>query len=238
MDKRRMDTSTDGAEEPMTRVASHMTDWDMRTLLQQRAMKDLYHPNAPPKTFEPPDLEAFRDFVALTIGDVRVNYLEFGVATGKSLRAMVSRFRSPDARFFGFDSFEGLPEDWSPHPKVSLKIGHFSQRGNTPDIGDGRVEFIKGWFQNTLPPFLAGGKVGAPCPHLVHYDADLYSATLFIATTLWHFLPAYYFVMDEFMYDEIVAFRDFAQAYPVKIRFLARSSDKLFGRVRRVAFSL
>jgi hypothetical protein len=74
--------------------------------------------------------------------------------------------------------------------------------------------------------------------HLVHYDADLYSPTLFILSTLWHHLPKYYFVVDEFPYDEVVALRDFIHSYPAEIRFIAKNNDKVFGWLRRVPFSL
>jgi hypothetical protein len=116
--------------------------------------------------------------------------------------------------------------------------GAFSMGGHLPDVGDPRVEFIAGWFQNTLGSFLATGRVGAPCPQLVHYDADLYSSTLFILSTLWHHLPEYYFIMDEFPFDEVVALRDFAHSYPVEIQFIAECHGKMFGSMRRMPFSL
>jgi O-methyltransferase len=222
----------------ITRTVSHMRDSGMRKLLQDYAMKDLYLPNKAPVVLVPHDLEAFRDLVLQTIGNVRMTYLEFGVASGSSLRSMMGRFSHPGSRFFGFDSFEGLPENWHPDPKVNFTEGTFSRNGNLPVIDDDRAEFLRGWIQNTLPPFLGTGRVGGPEPHLVHYDADLYSATLFVLCTLWHHLPEYYFVMDEFVFDEVVALRDFAHSHPVEIKFLVQSGDKIFGRLRRVAFSL
>jgi O-methyltransferase len=123
-------------------------------------------------------------------------------------------------------------------PAADPKEGTFSPEGKEPAIDGRRVEFVKGWFQNTLPQFLATGGAGGPRPHLVHYDADLYSPTLFILSTLWHHLPKYYFVMDEFPYDEVVALRDFIHSYPVEIRFIAKNNDKVFGWLRRVPFSL
>jgi len=38
--------------------------------------------------------------------------LEFGVWQGESTRFFAGLNRSPSSRFYGFDSFEGLPEDW------------------------------------------------------------------------------------------------------------------------------
>jgi len=77
---------------------------------------------------------------------------------------------------------------------------------------------------------------------LVHFDADIYSATLFLLTTLWHHIPAYHFMFDEFVPSEVVALYDFSLAYPVDIEFLATLSDEhgqpgqVFGRLRNTAY--
>ena len=54
------------------------------------------------------------------------------------------------SRFFGFDSFEGLPEDWGDVPR-----GMFAVEGRAPHIDDARVQFVQGLFQETLYGFLA-----------------------------------------------------------------------------------
>jgi hypothetical protein len=88
---------------------------------------------------------------------------EFGVAGGFTLREIASR-RLPA---HGFDSFEGLPEDWvSDQPK-----GSFAQR-QLPEVGG--AELHVGWFEDTLPGFLAAH----PEPFaFVHLDSDLYRST-------------------------------------------------------------
>ena len=190
-----------------------------------------------PKKMEGGELDSFRDFRCQRFTETPTTYLEFGVATGSNLRAITARIRNPDSRFYGFDSFEGIPEAWPVHGQKGFERGDFSTQGNMPTIDDVRVELVRGWFQNTLPLIIASGKIGGPNPHLVHYDADLYSSTLFILTTLWHHLPDYYFVMDEYLNDEIVALRDFVLSYPVRVTFLAECGDKLFGRLTRVPFT-
>src|SRR5271170_2865109 len=42
-----------------------------------------------------------------------IDYLEFGVHRGHSIRYFASQNESADSRFFGFDCFTGLPDDWN-----------------------------------------------------------------------------------------------------------------------------
>ena len=69
---------------------------------------------------------------------------------------------------YGFDSFEGLPEDWH-----NQKAGTYSSDNKVPKIDGG--EFIVGKFENTLPKFFAGKR---PKACIVNFDADLYSSTI------------------------------------------------------------
>src|SRR5437879_13248879 len=38
------------------------------------------------------------------------NYMEFGVAQGQSFRWFMQQNKHPESRFYGFDTFTGLPE--------------------------------------------------------------------------------------------------------------------------------
>jgi hypothetical protein len=147
-----------------------------------------------------------------------VRCLEFGVFEGYSTRYFAERLRHPQTRITGFDSFEGLPEGWAGYDR-----GQFSTRGRVPQIADPRVDFVKGWFQDSVPPFLetefGRGAPDGAC--FVHFDADLYSSTLFLLTSLWHYVPKYYFCFDEFMGHELRAWCNFRQAFPVDARFIA-----------------
>ena len=164
--------------------------------------------------------------------------LEFGVAKGQSIALLAKRFLHPESQFVGFDSFEGLPEDWVPGRTISK--GTFSTGGEPPHTKDTRIRFVKGWFQNTAPEFFRSPGVNLRRTTLIHYDSDLYSSTLFLLSTIWHFVPEYYFIMDDFAFDEVVALHDFSLAYPVKIEWKAKRVNEqgvpvqMFGQMKRI----
>jgi hypothetical protein len=217
------------------------TEGHLRDLNRGHAMDTIYW-SRPIPIVVPKDLPAFYAVAADKIGrDRPIDYLEFGVAHGKSMQEISKIFTSPDARFYGFDSFIGLPEKWLMHD-----IGAFSNNGRAPQIGDDRVSFVKGWFQNSVPPFLADFQKQPSRPTLIHFDADLYSSSLFLFTSLWHQFDEYFFLMDDFIHDEVVAFRDFVSAYPVEYQFFAQTKgggdrpnpDQVFGHLKRIEFEL
>lgn len=93
--------------------------------------------------------------------------LEFGVASGSSLRCIVEHLAGRE--IYGFDVFSGLPEDW----RTGYAAGEFAQV--PPDVPG--AELIVGLFEDSLPMFL----VAHPEPvAFLHVDADLYSSTVTI----------------------------------------------------------
>jgi hypothetical protein len=99
--------------------------------------------------------------------------LEFGVFHGRSLRMLAP---GRDGLVHGFDSFEGLPADWTPNDAR----GDLSTGGRLPAVG-GHVRLHRGWFEDTLPPFLAAHD-GAV--RLAHVDCDLYASTVTVLEAL------------------------------------------------------
>ncbi len=157
-----------------------------------------------------------------TTGDGPVDFLEFGVFNGDSFAQWLRLNAHPESRFYGFDSFEGLPEDWEAAGK---KKGDFDAQGRLPRINDPRARFVKGWFDQTLPAFL---KTWTPRnPVIAHLDADLYSSTLCVLMQLdAHLAPGSALVFDEFAgVDEFAAFHSYARCRGRRWRFLAARRD-------------
>lgn len=124
-----------------------------------------------------------------------IHYLEFGVASGISFRWWLEHNHQASSRFLGFDTFEGLPEDW----------GGFYQKGamshGIPNINDERAQFFKGLFQETLVPFIQSNSalLSLPIRKIIHLDADLFSATLFTLSQLYPYLQkGDILIFDEF----------------------------------------
>ncbi len=118
---------------------------------------------------------------------------EFGVWMGNSFRYLIDSFPAG----FGFDTFEGLPENWH-----GLPPGTYSSFGQVPNILG--ADFITGEFRDTLPGFFGETR---PMAGLINFDADLYSSTM---TALTHAAP----VIDDrtvLIFDELIVNRNWEQ---------------------------
>jgi hypothetical protein len=161
-----------------------------------------------------------------------ITYLEFGVYKGESLRYWAQHIRHENATFFGFDTFEGLPEAWHFGGGLGQQKGAFDLRGVPPEINDKRVGLVKGLFSDTLPVFMQSQKLKNRT--IVNIDCDLYSSTLFVLTKLDEILaPRSIIIFDEFNYvmDEFRAFQDYSKSYNREFRAIAATRN-----YRQVAF--
>jgi len=147
--------------------------------------------------------------------------VEFGVYTGYSLGLIASHMP-----VIGFDSFEGLPEDW----REGFSKGKFSL-AKAPGIRAGfpppKSMIVPGWFEDTVPSF--------PFPRLglVHIDCDLYSSTV---TALEGVTDAVHdgtiIVFDEFHSypgaedHEEKAFKEWLHKYSIEADLIAEGSGK------------
>lgn len=143
-----------------------------------------------------------------------LSYLEFGVGRGNSMKWWTQNNKNANSTFWGFDTFEGLPEKYG-----TYEIGTFSLEGNFPDIPDKRINFIKGLFQDTLLKTIP--KIDFNKNVLIHLDGDLYSSTIFALTILYPYLKkGDILLFDEFVvpYHEFKAFDDFVKSFYIKLQ--------------------
>ena len=161
----------------------------------------------------------FQYIMEATIKGRPIDYLEFGVYKGDSIKEWIDLNRHLDSRFYGFDTFTGLPENWT----YAVKKGAFNLDGNIPELKDSRVKMIRGLFQDTLIPFLNTFKRRNMM--IIHLDADLFSSTLYVLTQLDSVLNKGDVLMfDEFssIAGEFKAFDLYKQAYRRAFRMISK----------------
>lgn len=93
--------------------------------------------------------------------------VECGVYHGRTISLLAEW--APGRPVYGFDSFEGLPERWTSREAS----GTYSLYGALPEVPSS-VTLIKGWFDRTLPRFVA--ELDEPVA-LLHVDCDIYRST-------------------------------------------------------------
>jgi len=146
----------------------------------------------------------------------KIVYLEFGVYRGASLRRWADASPNPASEFHGFDSFQGLPEDWDP----VRKKGTFNTNGALPQFDDARVFLHVGLFSETLPPFI-------PPRHdrlIINVDADLYSSADCVLRRLEpHIRAGTVLLFDEFCdrMHEMRAFEEYLDRTGARFQFLS-----------------
>jgi O-methyltransferase len=99
--------------------------------------------------------------------------------------------------------------------------GGYSTKGVLPEIQDDRVNFHVGWFTETVPKFKKL-PLSNSSKLILHFDADLYSSTLYALCQM-NYLKEYYIIFDEFAGDECRALSDYLSAYDSEVTFLAKT---------------
>ena len=159
------------------------------------------------------------------LSNAAIEYLEFGVYRGASIRRWAEINTHEDSRFIGFDTFEGLPETWE-HFLETSHAGLYDTGGEAPRIDDPRVRFVKGLFQATLPGFLLS-RTGDPGQLVLHLDADLYSSTKTVFDLLGdRVVPGTVIQFDEYFnypgwqQGEYKAFQEFVESRGVEFEYV------------------
>jgi len=170
--------------------------------------------------FCPPIFDTKQDLFSLAIKELdecqNPLYLEFGVYQGESLRWWLNNLPAECARFIGFDSFEGLPQNWTDE----FKKGHFATE--IPQFFDDRVHLKVGYFDETLCDFV----LPASAKKVINFDADLYSSTQTVLTFLGpQLVDGDLLYFDEFHLGEQKALSDFLSNSTVKVTPLASTRN-------------
>ena len=100
---------------------------------------------------------------------------EFGVYRGAGINQFAQILKAHELDVVGFDSFEGLEENWTGHHN-GRETGGFDLGGELPEVPR-NAQLIKGMIQDTLPSFLDQNQ-----DHkftFVHMDFDTYTPTAF-----------------------------------------------------------
>ena len=149
--------------------------------------------------------------------------LEFGVFKGHSINFMSNTLK--DKLFFGFDSFEGLQENWK---GSGLAKNHFSLRGKLPKVND-NVNLISGWFSSTLPQFLKNFN-DQIC--LIHIDCDTYESSKEVLSMLKDYIDkGTVIIFDEYFgypgwkTGEYKALQEFIIEQNINYKYLAISNQ-------------
>ena len=150
-------------------------------------------------------------------------YLEFGVATGRSINIIASLLPR-GSKVYGFDTFDGLPKNWAGHNAIS---GTFKQ-GKLPKVSS-NVKLIEGLFEDTLPEFRRGMSDNIS---FCHIDCDIYTSTKTILEVLGDKLvTGSYILFDEYFnypawrQHEWKAWQEFCEANNVKYRYVGFTAN-------------
>lgn len=177
------------------------------------------------------------------VDDRPFDYFEFGVMSCRTFHRVIEWTSNKQARFYGFDTFTGLPEPWVRElPDGSVHEGRSAgelKSAHPPAVYDRRAKLFKGLFQETLPDalqiaFPEGRQADRPL--IINVDSDIYSAALFCLTSMHTLLRSGdYLYFDEFFdtLNEFAAFNDYIRAYEAKSLFvpIARAHDGMLFRV-------
>jgi hypothetical protein len=166
--------------------------------------------------------EAVRRYTATRIGGEGL-FLEFGVWVGESINLFASLF--PNKTIHGFDSFEGLQEDWA---GTHNHKGTFDLGGKLPTVRE-NVVLHKGWFSETLLRFLEQH----PEPvAFVHIDCDTGPSAKQVLETLDDRIVAGTVILfDEYInyrgweQGEFLAWREFRERKGIKYEYLAFATE-------------
>ena len=170
---------------------------------------------------------------ALTKVKVSGHHIEFGVFSGGTTRFIANKI-GKQITYHGFDSFEGLPEDWS---GFVLGKAAFDLGGKLPKVPP-NVKLHVGWFDQSLPIWLEANQGSIA---FMHIDCDLYSSTKTIFDLLASRIQAGTIILfDEYFnyagwrQHEHKAFMEMVQQQKIKFTYLAYARQQVVVRIESI----
>ena len=128
----------------------------------------------------------------------------------------------PELKICGFDSFEGLPENW----RDGFPQGKFNKNKSLPLVKK-NVELYEGWFNETIPKYINKNSLASKYISYLHIDCDLYLSTKVVFKLLSEkIVRGTVIVFDEyFNYNgwengEFKAFQEFVKIRNLKYKYL------------------
>ena len=135
------------------------------------------------------------------------DFIECGVWRGGAtifMRGVLAAYGISSRKVWVADSFEGLPKPTLPQdarfdlskerfPQLAVSIEQVGKNFQVYDLLDDQVQFLKGWFKDTLP--------SAPIERLavLRLDGDLYESTMDCLSALYDRVsPGGYIIIDDY----------------------------------------
>lgn len=142
--------------------------------------------------------DQIRDYAVDLIPDTGL-LLEFGVYNGRSINYFSKQLdkKNDKRNIYGFDSFQGLDEDW--YGVKERKHKSWSMFGQTPSNLHSRARLSVGLIQVTLKPFLENqnSKIA-----FIHIDTDTYTPAKIVLEECKDYMPNGCVVL----FDELIGY--------------------------------
>ena len=146
--------------------------------------------------------------------------MEFGIYKGGTINYIAKK--NKNKIIYGFDSFEGLPEDW----RYGFSKGKFTLDKQIPKL-ERNIKIYTDLFENSIPKFIEDKKNKLGLISFIHIDCDLYSSTKLIFSLLKNQIGrGTVIVFDEYFNypgwekGEFLAFKEFILSKKLKYKYL------------------
>jgi hypothetical protein len=173
-------------------------------------------------------LTDYNEFRKYTLSKVKLNGIaaEFGVWKGGSINFIADTLKQT---IYGFDSFEGLKEDWK--GDVDHTQGKFNLNGVLPEVRS-NVTLVKGWFNETIPNWLK--TIDNDWLSFIHIDCDTYESSKIVLNEVGHMIkPGTVVMFDEYIgrpawkHNEFRAWQEFVKDNGIKYEYLAACEQQV-----------